>query len=83
MTKLLDKPLSITVELGSDGSPRRLTRGPLVGDVIALNRWLAQLDWWHRPVEREYWRVVLRQGILCEIYRDQIGNAWFLERVYD
>jgi len=41
------------------------------------------VDWWSNPVSREYWRVILRDLLLCEVYRDLDQGSWFLERVYD
>jgi hypothetical protein len=46
-------------------------------------RWLVELDWWRQPVAREYWRVLLDESLLCELFRDRLGGGWFLERVYD
>ena len=39
--------------------------------------------WWDRPVVREYWRALLNNNLLCELYRDVSRNEWFVERVYD
>ena len=36
-----------------------------------------------RPVVREYWKAVLNNSLLCEIYFDNTTNQWFVERVYD
>ena len=45
--------------------------------------WLAEVDWWSRPVARAYWRVLLRERLLCEIYQDLDRGGWFVERIYD
>ena len=63
--------------------PAFLVGDPLVGRLEAVQRWVAELDWWSRPVAREYWRVILEGRLLCEVYRDLSCGAWFLERVYD
>ena len=47
------------------------------------NRWLVEVDWWRRPVAREYWKLVVSDRVLCEVYHDLDQDAWFLERVYD
>ena len=83
MTFLVNPPMAIEVQTDADGVPRHLKREPLIGPVQPLQHWLAELDWWSRPVSREYWKVLLRGRLLCEIYRDRDRDAWFVERIYD
>lgn len=83
MTFLINPPMAIEVQTDADGAPRHLKREPLIGPVQPLQRWLAEVDWWSRPVSREYWKVLLRGSLLCEIYRDLDRDAWFVERIYD
>jgi hypothetical protein len=40
------------------------------------------MDWWAEAVSCEYWCVLLRDKLMCEIHRDLDGDAWFVERVY-
>ena len=60
----------------SRSSPSRTPAAP-------ANRWLVEVDWWRRPVAREYWKLVVSDRVLCEVYHDLDQDAWFLERVYD
>ena len=83
MTFVLHPARPIEVRTDEQGVPRHLRGDPLVGEVRVVHRWVAELDWWDRPVSREYWRVLLRGRLLCEIYRDRLEGGWFLERVYD
>ena len=83
MTYLVNPPRAIEVEIGGDGEPRHIRGDPLAGSVRAVQRWITEVDWWSRPVSREYWRVLLRDRLLCEIYRDLADGRWFIERVYD
>jgi hypothetical protein len=67
VTRLLDPPSAVDVD-----------------QVDQVMRWIVEVDWWtSEPVAREYWLVVLRDQLLCEIYRDRPGGAWYVERVYD
>jgi hypothetical protein len=62
--------------------------------VEEVMSWVVEVDWWtSEPVSREY-RLVVRDQLLCEIYRDRgpqppegrwglRGGPWYLERVYD
>lgn len=34
-------------------------------------------------IDREYFRVRTARGIVCEIYRDLLTGAWYLQRIYD
>ena len=83
MTRLFEPPLEIGVELGPEGSPARISRGPLEGRLRPYSRWLVEVDWWLRPVARECWRVEVGGQLLVEIFHDLSRDAWFLERVYD
>ena len=79
MTRLFDPPRSVDVDLGPEGAPSRVDGMP----AAPANRWLVEVDWWRRPVAREYWKLVVSDQVLCEVYHDLDQDAWFLERVYD
>ena len=84
MTILINPPKPAVVRVDEQGAPAHLDAYPLVGQVRPVQRWLAEVDWWSRPVSREYWKVLLRGQLLCEIYRDLLAeDSWFIERVYD
>jgi hypothetical protein len=83
MTRLCDPPLAIEVELGPDGAPARVSGGPLRGDLRPASRWLADADWWSRPIAREYWKAVLNSELLVELFHDLHEDCWYLERIYD
>jgi hypothetical protein len=83
MTFLVDPPLEIEVRTDSAGTPCHIQGEPLIGPVRPVLHWTAEVDWWSRPVSREYWRVLLHDRLLCEIYRDRQREAWFVERIYD
>jgi hypothetical protein len=83
VTFLVDPPKPIEVELDDDERPRRIRGEPLDGPVRPVQRWIAEVDWWSQPVSREYWRVLLRDRLLCEIYRDLEEGTWYVERVFD
>ena len=83
MTRLCSPPLAIEVLIGPDGAPQRITRGALNGILEPTSRWLAEADWWSRPIAREYWKALLNAELLVEIFHDLHRDAWFLERIYD
>ncbi len=83
MSFLVDPPMPLEVQADEHGVPWHIRGDPLIGPVRPVQRWVAELDWWSHPVSREYWRVLLHDRLLCEIYRDVDQDAWFVERVYD
>jgi hypothetical protein len=79
VTRLFDPPRGVALDLDEEGAPTRVDGMP----VLPTNRWVVDVDWWRRPVSREYWRLVVGKSLLCEVYHDLDQDAWFLERVYD
>ncbi len=51
--------------------------------VCVLCRWRVAQEWWKRPVERDYFRVSLEGGFICEVFCDVVQGCWRLQRVYD
>jgi hypothetical protein len=83
LTRLCDPPLAIEIELSPDGAPARISGGPLRGDLRPASRWLADADWWSRPIAREYWKAILNSELLVELFHDLHEDCWYLERIYD
>ena len=82
MTRLISPPTAIDVTLDHGGAPIAIA-GTFQGSVEPIARWKVEGSWWDRPVVREYWKVVLNNSLLCELYHDLTTRAWFVDRVYD
>jgi hypothetical protein len=82
MTRLLSPPACIEVRLADDGTPSFIS-GAFTGSIHPIARWKVEARWWSDPVIREYWKAVLNNSLLCEIYHDLRRDQWFVERVYD
>jgi hypothetical protein len=43
-----------------------------------VETWRIDDEWWReKPVSRQYWRVVLEDGRVVDVYRDLVvGNWW-------
>lgn len=82
MTRLLSPEAAIDVTLDHGGAPIAIS-GAFNGPVDPIARWKVETLWWDRPVVREYWRALLNNNLLCEMYRDVSRNEWFVERVFD
>ena len=82
MTRLLSPPALVEVTLSADGTPRFIS-GELSGSIDPIARWKVETEWWNQPVIREYWKALLNNSLLCELYHDLSSDEWFVERVYD
>ena len=82
MTRLLSPPAVVEVTLSADGMPCFIT-GELSGSIDPIARWKVETEWWNQPVIREYWKALLNNTLLCELYHDLSSDEWFVERVYD
>ena len=82
MTRLLTPPAAIDVTLGPGGAPTSIS-GAFSGSIDPIVRWKVETSWWTKPVIREYWKAVLNNTMLCELFHDVSSNEWFVERVYD
>lgn len=82
MTRLISPPTAIDVTLDHGRAPIAIS-GALTGSIEPIARWKVETSWWDRPVIREYWKALLNNSLLCELYRDATTGEWFLERVYD
>jgi hypothetical protein len=82
MTRLLDPAIAANVTVGPGGAPIAIS-GAYSGSLDPIARWKVETAWWKQAVVREYWRAVLNNNLLCELYRDVTSNEWFVDRVYD
>ena len=82
MTRLLSPPTALEVTLDHGGAPIAIS-GAYIGSIEPIARWKVEGSWWNKPVVRKYWKAVLNNNLLCELYRDVSTNEWFIERVYD
>jgi hypothetical protein len=82
MTRLVSPSAAVDVTLDHGGAPIAIA-GAFSGSIEPIARWKVETTWWTKPVVREYWKVVLNNNLLCELYLDVAANQWFVERVYD
>ncbi len=82
MTRLLAPALAIEVTLDHGGAPIAIA-GAFSGSIDPIARWKVETRWWDKLVVREYWRALLNNNLLCELYHDLSRNEWFVERIYD
>jgi len=84
MSKLFHE--AITLEVNEDIQHRPISflyRARKEGVEEICEQWRASQGWWKSAVDREYFRVRTVRGIVCEMYRDLLTGAWYLQRIYD
>jgi hypothetical protein len=43
-----------------------------------LERWRIDDEWWRkRPIVRVYWRVLLEDGRIVDVFHDLVRGGWF------
>ena len=82
MTRLLAPPTPVILTFNADGTPAFIS-GAWSGAVDPIARWKVETEWWSQAAVREYWKVLLNNSILCELYHDLSLDEWFVERIYD
>jgi nucleotidyltransferase/DNA polymerase involved in DNA repair len=76
-------PLKVRVALNAEGLPARLAFGGESRVVVGVDEyWREEKFWWDRPVQRDYFRVLLADGSLRNIFQNLINGEWFLDRAW-
>lgn len=76
-------PVKIRVGLNSQGHPDRLFYGGANRVVTGIDEsWREEKFWWDRPIKRDYFRVMLGDGSLRNIFQDLLTDSWFLDRAW-
>ena len=84
MTYLWPDGDPIEVQADAMGTPQQFTWRRQAHPVERVaRRWRVDVDWWRGRVWREYFKVTTQTGLLVVIYRDFIGDTWYLPRLYD
>ncbi|MCS7002399.1 MAG: PHP domain-containing protein, partial [Dehalococcoidia bacterium] len=76
----LNPPRPIAVQVGDDGAPRAIRRPdwrrprPV---ALILDHWRLDDEWWReRPVQRQYYAVLLADDTLLTVFFDAVANEW-------
>jgi hypothetical protein len=66
-------------------TPTAFRQGQGEHRVLGISaHWRVHTLWWSEDeVWRDYWEVTTDTGRLCVLYHDLIGDAWYLERIYE
>ena len=73
------RPIQVTTAPG--GFPRALVWPDRIQEVEAVyEAWRERRLWWSRPLERDYFRLETRDGLVRVVFRDVRSDRWLLER---
>jgi nucleotidyltransferase/DNA polymerase involved in DNA repair len=76
-------PLAVRVSLGDLGLPRSVEIGGEIRLVSEIHEhWRLEKWWWDRPVKRDYYRLLLADGTLRNVFQDQVNGGWYLDRAW-
>lgn len=75
------RPIHVTVAIGGNGQPVSYELGGQKNTVVQIDdTWREERDWWARPLQRDYFRVLLTDNSLRKIYQDLVDHEWYLDR---
>jgi hypothetical protein len=76
--QMLNAPRPALVEVGFDGTPRKVNRQPV---ALVREEWRVVDRWWtEEPVSRRYFEVVLESGENAVVFRDEEHGGWYAQR---
>jgi hypothetical protein len=77
--RALNRPRAAKVEAAESGEPVALhVSGRRIGIESVLEVWLVEDEWWReRPVSRMYYRVILEDGRVVDLYRALGSGRWY------
>ncbi len=90
--RLFNPGLAIRVTANDDGTPAAFVWDGFTHRVESIEDVREpRLEWWSvtGEVHRTYFLVVTNQGMICEIYRDELGGegrapgSWWMARLWD
>ena len=81
-------------DVAAAGPARRTVRGATPGVMPSAtpsatrrvrvtqvqDAWRIDDEWWRSPISRSYYRLVLDDGSLRTVYRDEIADEWYEQR---
>ncbi len=75
----LNRPRAAKVEAAESGEPAALhVSGRRIAVESVLETWRIEDEWWReRPVSRMYYRVLLEDGRVVDLYRALGSGRWY------
>lgn len=82
MSRLYKPARTIEVEADEQGRPLLVNWRGGAYRGQPCGHWRIHTGWWEEEVWRDYY-LWEGEGLVCEVYRDRLGEGWYMHRVYD
>lgn len=78
----VNKPVAIKVQANEAGMPMAIRVGHRWHAVVEYeDRWRIDDEWWReRPVHRDYYDLLLEDGVTLTVFRDCLTQSWYRQR---
>jgi DNA polymerase-4 len=76
-------PLKVKVRVNRDGLPSVVTLAGQMRGIVGIDEhWREERAWWSKPLRREYFRVILPDGSLRNLFQNLNDGEWYLDRAW-
>ncbi len=76
-------PLKVKVKVNATGLPSLVTLAGQARGIVGIDEhWREERAWWARPLRRDYYRVILADGSLRNLFQNLNDGKWFLDRAW-
>lgn len=76
-------PLKIKVKVNATGLPSLVTLAGQAWGIVGIDEhWREERAWWDKPLRRDYYRVILADGSLRNVFQNLSDGEWYLDRAW-
>lgn len=76
-------PLKVKVKVNAVGLPSLVTLAGQARGIAGIDEhWREERAWWSQPLRRDYYRVILTDGSLRNLFQNLNDGDWFLDRAW-
>ena len=77
--RIMNRPRRITVDTSEAGEPIAVhLSGRRLAVESTVETWRIDDEWWReKPVSRQYWRLVLEDGRVVDVYEALASGRWY------
>jgi hypothetical protein len=76
-------PIKVQVRVGASGLPAVVSVAGRLHGIIGIDEfWREERGWWGKPVSRDYYRVLLADESLRNLFKNVKDGEWYLDRAW-
>lgn len=73
----LNRPRPLRVETGPGDTPAAVHLPGRLTVEETIETWRIDDEWWRpHPISRQYWRLLLEDGRIIDVFRDLVTGRW-------